>query len=226
MVELVLFYIFGLITIISAVMVVLSKNPVRAVLSLVVTFVSAACIWMLLEVEFLSLALIVIYVGAVMVLFLFVVMMLNIEWATRRASFVPYWPLGLVVAVLLVSMLSIWLGPAHFGLKNFPAPVAEPQSYSNIKALGMLLYTQYLYPFELAAVLLLAAMIAVIALVYRPGSPDAKRQKPGFQVRVEAQDRFKLFDLRNQKASPNSNSNKYSNDLNSSSALINKGDAV
>ncbi len=195
MVESVLFYIFAAITLFAALSVILSRNPVRAVLSLVVAFVSAACIWMLLEVEFLALALIVIYVGAVMVLFLFVVMMLNIGSAERRASFVPYWPVALILGILLTVMLAIWMGPSHFGLSHYPAPLPEPEGYSNIKVLGMLLYTQYVYPFEIAAVLLLAAMIAAIALTHRGKQMDMKTQNPSDQVKVQASDRLQWVDL-------------------------------
>lgn len=195
MVESVLFYIFAGIALLAGLSVILSRNPVQAVLSLVVAFVSAACIWMLLEVEFLALALIVIYVGAVMVLFLFVVMMLNIGTAERRASFVPYWPVSLILGLVLIAILIIYMGPNYFGLSHYPAPAPEAADYSNVKALGMLLYTQYVYPFELAAVLLLAAMMAAIALTHRGKSMNVKTQNPSEQVKVQASDRLVLLDL-------------------------------
>ena len=195
MIESILFYIFALISVIAAGSVIISRNPVRAVLSLVVAFVSTACLWMLLEVEFLALALIVIYVGAVMVLFLFVVMMLNIGPAERRASFVPYWPAALILGILFIALLTIALGPQHFGLSQYPAPAHELANYSNIKALGMELYTDYIYPFEIAAVLLLAAMIAAIALTHRAKQVDTKTQKPSDQINTRASDRLQLIDL-------------------------------
>lgn len=195
MVPTILFYIFAALTIIGALCVITSRNPVQAVLFLVLTFISAAVIWLLLNVEFLALALIVIYVGAVMVLFLFVVMMLNIQVATRKASFVVYWPIAGIIGVLLVVLLCHYIGPQYFGLQNYPAPAAAPADYSNIKALGMVMYTQYIFPFELAAVLLLAAMIAAIALTHRGRRKGVKSQRPNEQVTVRAQDRLRVVSM-------------------------------
>lgn len=198
MVVTILFYIFAVITVVGALSVITARNPVRAVLSLVITFVSAAALWMLLNVEFLALALVVIYVGAVMVLFLFVVMMLNIKMATRKASFVVYWPLALIIGILLVVLLCNYVGPHHFGLKLYPAPPAAPANYSNITQLGMVLYTDYIFPFELAAVLLLAAMISAIALTHRGKRLGTKTQKPSEQVKVKASDRLRVIAMKSE----------------------------
>ncbi len=195
MVDLVLFYCFAGLTILAGLSVIISRNPVQAVLSLVLAFISAAGVWLLLEVEFLALALIIIYVGAVMVLFLFVVMMLNIHTAEKRASFVPYWPIALILGFLFTLILIFLLGFHHFGLVNYPAPIPEGPDFSNIQALGLELYTYYLYPFELAAFLLLAAMVASIALTYRGRSLNTKNQNPAAQIRVNPKDRVVLVDL-------------------------------
>lgn len=195
MVDLILFYIFAGLTLLAGLSVIISRNPVQAVLSLVLAFISASCVWLLLEVEFLALALIVIYVGAVMVLFLFVVMMLNINTATKRASFVPYWPMSLILGILFIIILISWVGPAHFGLSQYPAPAAENPDFSNIQALGLELFTSYLYPFELAAMLLLAAMIASIALTYRGRSLNTKNQNPADQINTNPKDRVVLINL-------------------------------
>lgn len=195
MVPFILFWIFAVVCIIGALFVVTSRNPVRAVLSLVATFISAACIWMILNVEFLALALVVIYVGAVMVLFMFVVMMLNIESATRKASFVGYWPLALAISLILLGLLTAMFTPQHFGLTQFPAPPLAPPDFSNIKQLGMALYTHYVYPFELAAVILLAAMIAAITLTHRGRQGSPKTQDISKQINVKASDRLKIVDM-------------------------------
>lgn len=198
MVPYVLFWIFAVITIIGSLSVITSRNPVRAVLSLVGTFIAGACIWLILNAEFLALALVVIYVGAVMVLFLFVVMMLNIEAATRRASFVSYWPFSVVIALLLLGMLIALVGPAHFGHAKYPTPPLSPPDFSNIKQLGMALFTQHVYPFELAAVLLLAAMVAAIALTHRGKQGSPKTQNIQSQIATKASDRLKIVDMKSE----------------------------
>lgn len=195
MVPYILFWIFVTGCIIGSLTVITSRNPVRAVLSLVATFISAACIWMILNVEFLALALIVIYVGAVMVLFLFVVMMLNIESATRKASFVSYWPLALMISLILLGLLCSMYTHQYFGLQKIPAPPLAPPDFSNIKQLGMALYTHYVYPFELAAVLLLAAMIAAITLTHRGRQGSPKTQQISEQVKVKSTDRLRIVDI-------------------------------
>lgn len=191
----IIFCIFAVLTIIGALSVITARNPVRAVLSLVFTFICAAVLWLILNVEFLALALIVIYVGAVMVLFLFVVMMLNIQSATRKASFVVYWPVAAIIGVLLVVVLCHYMGPHYFGLADYPAPPPAPLNYSNITQLGMAMYTDYIFPFEIAAVLLLAAMISAIALTHRGRRKGLKTQKPHEQISVKASDRIRIVKM-------------------------------
>ena len=195
MAQQILFYVFAFLTVIGALTVVLSRHPVRAVLSLVVTLICGAVIWLLLEVEFLALILIVVYVGAVMVLFLFVVMMIDVDRESHQKTFVAYWPLALLVAVLFFAVLAFNFGVQHFGLNVFPAPTAEPQGYSNITELGMALFTQYLYPFEIAGVLLLSAMIAAIALTFRGRKPGTKTQRISEQIRVKSADRLTMVEM-------------------------------
>lgn len=167
MTQLVLFYIFAAIVVWGALMVITSKHPVRAVLSLVMTFVGAAAVWMLMQVEFLSLVLIVVYVGAVMVLFLFVVMMINVNDDLLKAKMVRYWPIAGIVGLIVIGMLVVTVGPDHYGLAKVPVPAPHSATYSSIKTLGALLFTNYLFPFEIAAYVLLAAMVAAISLTFR-----------------------------------------------------------
>ncbi|WP_089725557.1 NADH-quinone oxidoreductase subunit J [Candidatus Thiosymbion oneisti] len=181
--EKVLFYVFAGIAVIAAAMVITRRNPVHAVLYLVLTFVTSAMLWMLLEAEFLAIVLVLVYVGAVMVLFLFVVMMLDIDVAAMRAQFVRYLPLGLLIAVIMLVEIFLVLGPDTFGLEQFAKPEAQPVDYSNTSELGMVLYTVYMYPFEIAAVILLVAIVAAIRLTLRR-RPDTKYQDPSQQVRV------------------------------------------
>lgn len=196
MTTLILFYIFAAVMIWGAIMVITSRHPVRAVLSLVMTFVAAAAVWMLMQVEFLSLALIVVYVGAVMVLFLFVVMMINVDLDALKSGVVRYWPLAIVVGLLVIMMLVGLMGPTHYGLKIVAPPAAHAADYSNIKALGMQLYTHFLYPFELAAMILLAAMIVAITLTFRGRRPGVKGLSPNAQIKADAAQRVRLVDLK------------------------------
>lgn len=191
MIENVLFVILAAIAAISGLLVVTSRHPVKAVLSLVVTFVATAGTWMLLQAEFLSLVLIVVYVGAVMVLFLFVVMMLNVEAAGKRPGFVRYWPLALGVAVLFFYLLVNLIKPMAVG-----APISDWNfSQSNVLQVGMALFSYYLYPLVLAGVILLAAMVAAIALTLRAKPRNEKAQKVAEQVKVKASDRLRMVDL-------------------------------
>jgi len=178
-----LFYVFAIIVVIAAGMVITRRNPVHAVLYLVLAFVGSAGLWMLLEAEFLAIALVLVYVGAVMVLFLFVVMMLDIDVAAMRAQFIRYLPLGLLIAVIMLVEIFLVVGPDTFGLEQFTKPVAQPADYSNTAELGMVLYTVYMYPFEIAAVILLVAIVAAIRLTLRR-RPDTKYEDPSKQVRV------------------------------------------
>ncbi len=181
------FYLFSLILIFAASRVITVKNPVHAALFLVLAFFSSAAIWLLLQAEFLAMALILVYVGAVMVLFLFVVMMLDINISRLREGFVSHLPVAVLVGtIILVEMiLVVW---------TWQNPVAEVATafavQPNTEALGQVLYTYYVYPFEIAAAILLVAMIAAIALTMRKRSQ--KSQKPEQQVSVRRSDRVRL----------------------------------
>lgn len=189
-----IFYIFAAIAIGSAVSVITIKNPVRSVLSLVVTFFAMAGIWMLLRAEFLSLVLVLVYVGAVMTLFLFVVMMLSITKETQQSSFVHYLPFGILIVFLMISLLLVVYGPYHFGLTQMPAPLPEPANYSNLQHVGFLLFSEFVYPFEIAGVLLLAAMIAAIVLAHRTPK-QRKSQSVSRQIEVRPEERVKLIKM-------------------------------
>lgn len=190
----IIFYIFATVAVASAVSVITVRNPVNSVLSLVVTFFAMSGIWMLLRAEFLSLILLLVYVGAVMTLFLFVVMMLNIDVESRKGSFVRYLPLGIIIVLLLVGLMIIAVGPTYFGVSQMPVPAAEPANYSNLQAVGNLLFTEYAYPFEIAGVLLLAAIIAAITLTHRKPQ-RRKSQNPSAQVAVRPEDRVRLVSM-------------------------------
>lgn len=156
------FFGFATVLVFSALMVIVSRNSVRSALFLVLAFFATAGIWLLLEAEFLGLVLILVYVGAVMTLFLFVVMTLNVGREKTQAGFVRYLPYGFAVIVMLVVLMIYVIGPKHFSATQ--APIASAANYSNVVALGDVLYTDYAYSFELAGVILLIAIIAVIAL--------------------------------------------------------------
>ena len=194
----IIFYIFALGVIGSALMVVSAKNPVQGVLSLVLCFVAMAGIWILLHAEFLALILIVVYVGAVMTLFLFVVMTLNLDRSQLKRGLVSYLPFGLIIIIFIMIMLFYVVGPAHFGLAAYAAPTAQPANYSNVAALGTTLYSEEVYPFEIAGALLLVAMIAAITLAYR-GRRNRKQVKIASQLAVCREDRIKLIGLHSEK---------------------------
>ena len=192
--EQILFYCFSAVLIFAATMVITVRNPVRAALFLVLAFFTSAGIWLLLEAEFLALTLVLVYVGAVMVLFLFVVMMLDINLSSLQEGFTRYLPLGILVAALItVEMLAV-LGASHFGLDIVPAPAPQPEDYSNTKAIGLLLYTTYVYPFEIASVILTVAIIAAITLTLRD-TKSRKAQVVSEQVKVRAQDRVRVVKM-------------------------------
>lgn len=191
---LILFYLNAFVLVVSSIMVITQKNPVRGALFLVLGFFCSAILWLLMEAEFLSLLLIFVYVGAVMTLFLFVVMMINIDLVPEREKFVRYLPFGAVLMAVTVGLMLYVIKPAHFKLAS-AVPVTHPADYSNVKELGEVLYTQYMYPFELAAILLVAAIIAAISLAFRGRKANAKAQKMGQQHAVRAKDRFYLADL-------------------------------
>jgi NADH-quinone oxidoreductase subunit J len=189
-----IFYLFSTILLLSAVAVVTVRNSVNAALFLVLTFVTSAGLWVLLEVEFLALTLVTVYVGAVMVLFLFVVMMINTNVTPLGKDFAKYLPLGLLVVVLMAAEMFVVLGPNTFGLERYPVPAPHPADYSNTAELGAVLYTDYVYPFEIAGVVLLVAIIAAIALTMRR-RVETKHQDPGKQVLVRREDRVRLVQM-------------------------------
>src|SRR3990170_1292199 len=176
----ILFYVFALITVFAALRVVTARSAVHAVLHLVLTFVSAACIWMLLKAEFLAIVLVLVYVGAVMVLFLFVVMMLDINLDKMREGFWGYFPLAATIGVVIaLEMAAVLL--RSFWMPDALVP-AESDMIGNTKELGKLIYTQYVYAFEIAAVILLAAIIAAVALTMRRRK-DSKHFHPSDAVK-------------------------------------------
>ncbi|HET9843865.1 MAG TPA: NADH-quinone oxidoreductase subunit J [Gammaproteobacteria bacterium] len=193
MFESLIFYFFGLVALTASLGVIFSQNPVRAVLFLVLTFFTSAAIWLMLEAEFLAIALVLVYVGAVMVLFLFVVMMLDIEVGTLKLSFKRHIPLGLFILCLMIATLILAIGPHHFGLDYIIVPERASASYSNIEALGELLFTQYILPFEVAGVILLVAMIAAIALAFR--GHRSRKQNIQKQIFTTKQDRLHMVKM-------------------------------
>jgi NADH-quinone oxidoreductase subunit J len=202
MAEKFLFYVFALITVWASVMVITRKNPVHSVLFLVLAFVSSAALWVLLEAEFLGIVLILVYVGAVMVLFLFVVMMLDVDLAALRAGFVQNLPLAALVAAVMAVEILLIVGPGNFGLDAFPKPEPLGAEVSNTRELGRLLYTVYIYPVEIAAVILLLAIVAAIRLTLRR-RPDNKAVDPAQQVRVrKGPDRVRLVKMAAEDVAP------------------------
>ena len=194
MVETIIFYIFAISTVTTATAVVTVKNPVHAALFLVLTFFTSAIIWLTLEAEFLAITLVLVYVGAVMVLFVFVVMMLDINIARLREGFVRYLPLGLAVAVIMLLLMLSVVTSDIFVLESGSEPVPKPADYSNTKALGGVLYTEYVFAFEIAAVILLVAIIAAIALTMRKRT-QTKYQVPSDQIKVRKADRLRVVDM-------------------------------
>jgi NADH-quinone oxidoreductase subunit J len=188
-----LFYVFSTVMLLAAFRVITARNPVHAVLFLVLTFFQASLIWMLLKAEFLSITLVLVYVGAVMVLFLFVVMMMDINVENLRVGFWKHFPLAALVGVVIALEMSAVLMGGFRVVDDSQAAVAVAGA-SNTKELGKLLYTQYLYPLEVAAAILLVAMIAAIALTLR-ARKDSKYVSPGEQVRVKARDRMVVIKM-------------------------------
>ena len=188
------FLFFSAVTVFAAAMVVTIRNPVKAALFLVLAFVSAACVWMTLEAEFLAIVLVLVYVGAVMVLFLFVVMMLDVNLTRLREGFGEYLPIGGLVAALLVIEMIVVLQSPEFGPEAVPRPPGHEAGYSNTRMLGNLLYTHYVYAFEIAALILLVAIVAAIALTLRR-RPQTKYQNPARQVAVRREDRVWLVSM-------------------------------
>ena len=193
MIETSIFYVFAVATVISACAVVTVRNPVHAALFLVLTFFTSAVIWLTLEAEFLAISLVLVYVGAVMVLFLFVVMMLDINIARMREGFVRYLPLGLAVAAIMLLMMLNVVTSDVFVMDVGSEPV-RGADYSNTKELGSVLYTKYVFAFEIAAVILLVAIIAAISLTMRKRS-KTKYQSPSAQIKVRKADRLRIVKM-------------------------------
>jgi NADH-quinone oxidoreductase subunit J len=188
-----LFYIFAVVLVYAAFRVITARSPVTAALHLVLSFFTASCIWMTLQAEFLAIALVLVYVGAVMVLFLFVVMMLDINTDALRQGFWKHFPVaGIIGAVIALEMAFVLTRGFNLAAANpFPPDVA---ALPNTKALGIEMYTQYLYPVQIAAVILLVAIVAAIALTLR-GRKDSRSQKPSEQVKVKKEDRLRIVKM-------------------------------
>lgn len=212
----VIFYIFAVLAVGSALMVISQNNPVRCVLFLVLTFFASSILWMLMQAEFLALILVLVYVGAVMTLFLFVVMMLNIDIESMKSHFIRYLPFGLIVVALLTGLLLVAIPADSFKVNNqasqnvvtsgsqlINTPVQDSSmpvqtAISNTEALGMVLYTDYILAFELAAVILLVAIVSAITLVHR-GAVRSKRQNITQQIMTQSSDRVKLISMKSEK---------------------------
>ena len=192
--EKLVFYILAAILVFAATRVITVRNPVHAALHLVLAFFTCAGLWLLLEAEFLAITLVLVYVGAVMVLFLFVVMMLDINTAPLREGFIKYLPVGLTVAALMILEMYLVLRSKYFDAESMPAPARRSSDYSNTRELGSVLYTDYVYAFEIASVILVVAIIAAIALTLRK-RPESKMQNPAEQVKVRRADRVRLVKM-------------------------------
>ncbi len=192
--EKILFYVFSAVMILAALAVISFRNSVKAVLSLVLCFFAAAALWMMLEAEFLAVSLVLVYVGAVMVLFLFVVMMLDVDYAALKEGFTRYLPVGIVAIVAFLGAMYMLIHSGLFNAQNVPIPPPHAAEYSNIKELGLLMYTVYFYPFELAAVILLVAIIAAISLTFR-GTRHRKVQIISEQIKTNKSDRLRIIKM-------------------------------
>jgi NADH-quinone oxidoreductase subunit J len=208
-----LFYVFAALVIASSLMVITQNNPVRCVLFLVFTFFCSSVLWILVSAEFLALILVLVYVGAVMTLFLFVVMMLDIDTESMRAHFVRYLPFGLILVALLIGLLLVavpeqWYEisveqagskvPAAQIVDDAAETVLQPRPLSNTEQIGMVLYTDYIFAFELAAILLLVAIVSAITLAHR-GAIRSKRQDITRQIMTRREDRVKLISMKSEK---------------------------
>ncbi len=198
MAQAILFYTFAALVIGAGTMVITVRNPVYAVLSLVIAFFASAGLWMMLEAEFLAIALVLVYVGAVMVLFLFVVMMLDINIAVVREGFARYVPVAVVFAALMMASISLVVGPRHFSLAQVAAPPPLEAGYNNTQALGRAMFSQNILPFEAAAVILLVAIVAAIALTLRT-TRQTKAPKAERQVKVQRNDRLRIIKMEAEK---------------------------
>ncbi len=189
-----LFYVFSAVLLGAAFRVITAKSPVYAALYLVLAFFSAACVWILLRAEFLAIALVLVYVGAVMVLFLFVVMMLDVDLGSLREGFWKHFPVAAIVGVIIALEMAAVLLPG-FRLVDAPAAGAAAMKLGNTKLLGIEVYTKYLYPLQIAAVLLLVAIIAAISLTLR-ARKDSKRTDPSEQIKAKKADRVRIVSMK------------------------------
>jgi NADH-quinone oxidoreductase subunit J len=196
-----IFYVFSVILVFAAFCVILSRNPVHSALWLVLCFFTSAGVWLLLRAEFLAIVLVLVYVGAVMVLFLFVVMMLDVNFDKMRERFRSYIPVGWTVGILVLVEMALVLIGGYLAPVGAPAPATPPANFSNTRALGLQIYTDYAYPLEIAAVLLLVAIIAAIALTHRERR-ESKYQNPSEQVRVRSGDRLRVLKMPAEKREP------------------------
>jgi NADH-quinone oxidoreductase subunit J len=188
-----LFYVFSIVLLFASFRVITARSPVYAALYLVLAFFTAACVWMLLRAEFLAISLVLVYVGAVMVLFLFVVMMLDINTDTLRDGFWKHFPAALLVGVVIALEMALVLMPG-FDVRSAPVADAAALKLGNSKMLGIEIYTKYLYPLQIAAVLLLVAIIAAIALTLRRRK-DSKYINPSEQVKAKKADRVRIVKM-------------------------------
>jgi len=193
------FYFLATVLVLASLRVITAKNPVHAALFLVLAFFSAGGVWMLLQAEFLAIVLVMVYVGAVMVLFLFVVMMLDINIERLRQGFWSYLPLGGTIGLLMTLEMALVLAGRYFGLESLPEPGAPAAGYNNTKELGRMLFSDYVYPFELASVILLVAIVAAVVLTKRPRKDNSKAQNVHAQVSVRRDDRLRIVSMPSEK---------------------------
>ena len=206
--EKLVFYLLSAILVFAAGMVVSVRNAVRAVLFLVLAFFTCAGLWLILEAEFLAIALVLVYVGAVMVLWLFVVMMLDVDRAELREGFGSHLPLGLAVTLLIVFEMVLVYGTGQLDTALARPPLPDAAGVSNVQAIAAVLYTEYAYPFEIAAVILLIGMVAAIGLTFR-GVRASKYVPPSAQVHITPRGRMQLLDLpRGDRGSDEANDNR------------------
>ena len=199
MVAQIVFYANALLMLTASIMMIVTRHPVRAALFLILNFFCASILWMLAQAEFLSLALIFVYVGAVMTLFLFVVMMLNIDLEPLKEGFVKYLPIAIITVVVFAGLLILGFSKHHFAFASTTLP-QHSGDYNNVTAMGYALYTKYLYPFEIAAVILLVAIVAAISLAFHGRKPGTKAQNIAKQHATTKADRLKIINLKADKS--------------------------
>jgi NADH-quinone oxidoreductase subunit J len=194
----ILFYCFSAVLLASGVMVVMSRNAVRSVLFLILAFFACSALWIILEAEFLALILLFVYVGAVMTLFLFMIMMLDVDRDQLKSGMTRHFFVGVLVIVVAVVMMVLSVGANELGFSKVAMPDLAGVHYSNARDLAKVLYTEYVYPFELAGVLLLLGMISAITLTHRQ-QRNSKKQKPSEQIRVRRNDRVRMIKMKSEK---------------------------